>query len=117
MASEINDLFTAESLLTLQGSAAAAYLVPNVLGTVIPQLHDLARKWIALLISLGLAFAAAATVDGGGAFKWVVATLNGFLVAASALGINQLSSGGGGGRARGPGAPSTVGARFNTSWI
>ena len=89
---QIDQLFTADSLLTLQGAAAVAYLVPNVLGAIIP-MPDRVRALIALLIALGLSFYAASLGEPEGAITWVVALLNGFLIAGSALGFNQITFG------------------------
>lgn len=86
----IDQLFTADSLLTLQGAAAVTYLVPNVLGAIIP-MHDRVRALIALIIALGLSFLAATLGDQQGLLTWVVAVFNGFLIAGSALGFNQVT--------------------------
>lgn len=102
---QIDQLFTADSLLTLQGAAAVAYLVPNVLGAIIP-MPDRVRALIALIIALGLSFYAASLGESDGAITWVVAVLNGFLIAGSALGFNQIT----GGRASAPRAEPAVAA-------
>src|SRR5690606_133659 len=67
----IDQLFTADSLLTLQGAAAVTYLVPNVLGTIIP-MPDRVRALIALIIALALSFLAATLGEQQGALTWVV---------------------------------------------
>src|SRR5688572_29428887 len=86
----VDQLFTTDSLLTLQGSAAVAWLVPNVLGSIFP-IPDRLRAAFALLIALGLSFYAATLGDGEGFTRWLVALLNGFLIAGSALGFNQAT--------------------------
>lgn len=86
----IDQLFTADSLLTLQGAAAVTYLVPNVLGAIIP-MPDRVRALLALIIALGLSFVAATLGEQQGAITWVVAVFNGFLIAGSALGFNQVT--------------------------
>ncbi|MBX6751898.1 MAG: hypothetical protein IRY85_19935, partial [Micromonosporaceae bacterium] len=101
----VDQLFTADSLLTLQGAAAVTYLVPNVLGAIIP-MPDRVRALIALLIALGLSFYAASLGQSEGVITWVVALLNGFLIAGSALGFNQIT----GGRAPRPQGEPTVAA-------
>lgn len=118
MATDIQDLFTAESLITLQGSTAAAFLVPNVVGVLIPRTPDLARMWLAFAISMGLSLAAAATTTSADSdlWKWIVAVLNGFLIAASALGINQITQSGARSRAAPP-ESATAGQRFKRSWL
>jgi hypothetical protein len=86
----IDQLFTTDSLLTLQGAAAVTYLVPNVLGAIIA-IPDRVRALIALIIALGLSFLAATLGEQRGAVTWVVALFNGFLIAGSALGFNQVT--------------------------
>jgi hypothetical protein len=86
----VDQLFTTDSLLTLQGSAAAAWLVPNVLGAIFP-IPDRLRAAFALLIALGLSFYAATLGESEGVTTWLVALLNGFLIAGSALGFNQAT--------------------------
>jgi hypothetical protein len=88
----IDQLFTADSLLTLQGAAAVTYLVPNVLGAIV-SIPDRIRALIALVIALGLSFVAATLGEQQGAVTWVVALFNGFLIAGSALGFNQVTRG------------------------
>jgi len=87
----VEELFTLESLLSLQGAALASLLVPNVLGYVIGKNFDKYRKYISLLIAFGLAFLVASLSKIGG-IGWVVAVFNGFLIFASAVGINQMTS-------------------------
>src|SRR5262245_46618679 len=110
----VDQLFTADSLLTLQGAAAVTWLVPNVLGAII-RIPDRVRALLALLIALGLSIYAATLGKDGGTMTWVVAVLNGFLIAGSALGFNQAT------RGRGPApsaspvpvpAPATAGGGF-----
>jgi hypothetical protein len=103
----IDQLFTADSLLTLQGAAAVTYLVPNVLGAIVT-IPDRVRALIALVIALGLSFLAATLGEQQGAVTWVVALFNGFLIAGSALGFNQVTRG----RELAPAAsvPATAGA-------
>jgi hypothetical protein len=86
----VDQLFTTDSLLTLQGSAAAAWLIPNVLGAIFP-IPDRLRAAFALLIALGLSFYAATLGEGEGITTWLIALLNGFLIAGSALGFNQAA--------------------------
>lgn len=98
---DASELFTWESLVTLQGSALACYLVANVLGKLIPPLPDVGRAWIAFLLALGIQIALTLSSEDPTAQTWIVAILNGFLIAASALGLNQVTTpsgdGGGGG--------------------
>ena len=85
----LGSLFTLTSLLSLQGSAAAAVLVPNVVGHLVGEKFDPFRKWTSLGIALVLAYLAAFLADDGGS-KWLVAFFNGLLIFASAMGLNQL---------------------------
>jgi hypothetical protein len=104
----IDQLFTTDSLLTLQGAAAAAWVVPNVLGSIFP-IPNRVRAAIALVIALGLSFWTASLGEGNDVVTWVVATLNGFLIAGSALGFNQATRGKGTADAPMPQVPATVG--------
>ncbi|MGH8876868.1 MAG: hypothetical protein ACRD0P_05940 [Stackebrandtia sp.] len=85
----MDELFTFESLVSLQGSAAAALLVPNVVGFLVGEKFDPFRKWTSLAIAMVLAYVAA-FVAGDGAMTWLVAFFNGLMIFASAMGINQL---------------------------
>ena len=80
------DLFTKESLFTLQGAALACVLVPNVLGKII-RIHPNVRALLALIIGTGLQLLAAKATPSHDNMTWVVAVLNGFLVAGAALGV------------------------------
>jgi len=88
----LNALFTLESLLSLQGAAAAALLIPNVLTYLIGPAFQPYQKWVAFVVAMGLAFLVAALASEKGWTKWVLAALNGFLIFASAVGINQTAS-------------------------
>lgn len=117
----IADLFTAASVITLQGSALAAFVLANLAGKLFSGVTDRMRAWIATVVALVLQLGAAGQVADPSAMTWIVGFLNGALVAASALGINQTttpSGGGGGGEQdgqQGGGAISTD--AFRTSWL
>ncbi len=85
----LSALFTMESLLSLQGSAAAALLVPAVLLYLIGEGFKPVAKWVSFVIALGLSYLVAYLAADTGFLKWVLAFFNGFLVFASAVGINQ----------------------------
>jgi hypothetical protein len=102
----LDALFTVQSLLSLQGSAAAALLVPNVIGYLVGEKFEPYKKWVSFGLAMILAYLVAALAPGTDWLKWLLAFFNGFLVFASALGINQ---GAGGGR-RG-------GRQFFGSWL
>jgi hypothetical protein len=89
MDGNIDSLFTLTSLLSLQGAAAAAVLVPNVVGHLIGDQFDPFRKWTALGIAMVLAYTAAFLAHDGPT-TWLVAFFNGLLIFASAMGLNQL---------------------------
>lgn len=86
----LNALFTTQSLLSLQGSVAATYLIPNVLGYIIgDKFKSSYRKWVGLVVAMALSFLVAILATDSSWLKWLVALFNGFLVFASAVGINQ----------------------------
>lgn len=90
----LNALFTLQSLLSLQGAAVAALVVPNALTYLIGPAFQPYQKWVAFIVSLGLAFLTAALAEEKSWTKWVLALFNGFLIFASAVGINQTASAG-----------------------
>ena len=89
MNSELDALFTVTSLVSLQGSSAASVLVPNVIGYLVGPSFDSPKKWVAFGIAMALALLVAILAIETSPIKWVVATFNGFLVFASAVGINE----------------------------
>lgn len=87
------ELYNTATLFTQGGITFAAWVIPSVLVAVAPRLRP-AAKWLTLILAIGLAFIAAFIVDGQVVFaadllKIVAALVNGFVVAAGALGINQ----------------------------
>lgn len=112
------DPFTWITLQTIAGGALACTIVPNVLGMIF-LLPKPARAGIALAVGLAIQLAAASQVEAKETPElWLVAVLNGFLVAATALGINQTGTAAVGGP---PGLEaSAVEAgvrRFFSSWL
>lgn len=91
---DANALFSQTSLLSLQGSAAASLIVPNVIKYLVSSMPKTAIKWISFIIALGLSFLVAYIATETGFIKWVLAFFNGFLIFASAMGINQAAAGG-----------------------
>jgi TRAP-type C4-dicarboxylate transport system permease small subunit len=118
MDSGIDQLFTTQSLLTLQGATAATLLVPNI-GV---QLFDTAytrkqRLWTALVIAMALSYLAAAVATGSWT-KWIVAFFNGCLVFSASIGLNETAVQVGGDAARAPNRALGAGhARRNRSWL
>ncbi|MDD5530232.1 MAG: hypothetical protein PHX21_09415 [bacterium] len=93
---ELDALFTRESLLGLQGAVAASLLVPNIVCYLFGQKADRYRKWLSLIVALGLAFITAHIAPTQSGMKWVLAFFNGLLIFSSAAGMNQISAAGAG---------------------
>lgn len=87
---KINALFTVESLMSLQGAALVALVVPNVLTYLIGPAFLPYEKWIGFAIAMALALFIASRSTGQGAMKWLVTVLNGFLIFAAAAGLTQV---------------------------
>jgi len=87
-----DELLTWNSLITLQGATAAVLAVTNVLGTVIGHGFDSVRKWLALALSLAAGLAGLAAMSKPDGEAVVVAVLNGFMIAAAALGVNEAGA-------------------------
>jgi hypothetical protein len=89
----LGGLFTIASLLSLQGAAAACLIVPNVLGVLIgPQFGPRLRNWSAFVLAEGFAYLTAIIVHDGSWLRWIIAGLNGFLIFASAFGLNSAGA-------------------------
>ncbi len=88
----LDALFTMQSLLSLQGSAAAALLVPNVIGYLVGNKFDLYRKWVSFGLAMLLAYLVAILAPTADWTKWILAFFNGFLIFASAVGINEATN-------------------------
>jgi hypothetical protein len=88
----IDELFTRDSLLTLQGGAAAAWIVPTVIDHIfLGRVPKMILGLLSLGIALGLSIYSATLADEQGLQTWIVAVLNGFLIAFTALGLNKTS--------------------------
>ncbi len=92
----INGLFTRESLMSLQGAAAATLLVPSVLTFLIGSSFRPYEKWAALATALIISAAVTVKARERGAVKWIIAALNGLLIYASAVGLTEIFSSMGG---------------------
>jgi hypothetical protein len=97
----LDALFTMQSLLSLQGSAAAALLVPNVIGYLVGNKFDPYRKWVSFGLAMLLAYLVAILAPTADWTKWILAFFNGFLIFASAVGINEATNSGRRARAAG----------------
>lgn len=87
----LNELFTIQSLLSMQGAAAASLIVPNVLIYLLGDSFKPYKKWVAFLIAMALSYVVAILAPTQDWTKWLIAFFNGFLVFASAVGINQAA--------------------------
>jgi hypothetical protein len=108
------ELYTTATLFTQAAMTTVAWLLPAVLVGVFQSLKPFA-KFMSLVIALVLAFIAAFLVDGKVVFvpdalKILVAIVNGFVVAAAALGINQAG-------ARASGSTLAQGGGFWADWL
>lgn len=123
----ITDAITWESLTTVGGGSIAITLVTNVLGSLVPGFDGL-RKYVAFVLALALSVGVAANLPDASMSKWILAVLNGFLIYATSVGLNQVgSAAGGGGGGGGPhpapapaggGGGASGGARpFFRSWL
>jgi len=104
---KINALFTAESLMSLQGAALVAMVIPNVLTYLIGPAFAPLEKWLGFGIAMLLALYIAARSTEKGLMKWLVGILNGFLIFAAAAGLTQVF-GALGGSAQGPSSPGRL---------
>ena len=108
----LDDFFTWESLGTFQGATAAILLVVNVFGYLIGPRFDKWRKWLAIVLALGIEAVLSYTAAGSGFEKWVVAFLNALLLFAAAMGINE-----GAGRGFGLERDDITQRSFFRSWL
>jgi len=90
--SSLNGLFTLTSLVSLQGAAAASLIVPNVLTYLIGASFKPYEKWVAFAIAMLLSLLTALLAPSPDFTKWIVAVFNGFLIFASAIGINEAAA-------------------------
>lgn len=90
-----SELYNTATLFTQGGITFAAWVIPSVLVAVVPGIQP-AAKFLTLGLSIIMAFIAGFIVDGQFTFvadplKMIAAVVNGFVVAAAALGINQAA--------------------------
>jgi hypothetical protein len=88
----VDALFTTTSLVTLEGSAAVSTLIPNVLGFLLGAGFDRWRKVVGFIVAMALALFVATLATDKSLSTWVVAVINGFLIFASAVGLNSIGS-------------------------
>lgn len=89
----INSLFTKESLLSLQGAALAAVIIPNVLTSLIGAAFMPFEKWAGFGIAMLFALYIARQSTDQGVQKWLIAVLNGFLIFTAAAGMTDVLGG------------------------
>ena len=86
---DTSELFTVTSLVSLQGAAAAALMVPAVLNYLSGDKFKPYAKFVSFAIAMSLSLVVAGLADKKEWTTWRVAVFNGFLVFSSAVGINQ----------------------------
>ena len=86
-----NDFFTVTSIGTLAGASAAVVLVTSIIGYLFNlKTSQTVKKWLSLGLSFALSFLAVSLVEDKTTSTWVVATLNSFLIFATATGVNAI---------------------------
>ncbi|RAJ31083.1 hypothetical protein [Pedobacter cryoconitis] len=111
------DFFTTASLSTLAGATGAVYIICST----VQKVFNFNPKWLALLVSVLISFAAALLTQSAGneISRYFIALLNGFLIYATATGTNQVL-----GSKPSADTEATIGfrqtiktkRRFNTTW-
>ena len=87
------ELYTVDSLLTLAGSSAAVFIITSVVGYLIgPKNSPLVKKWLGLVLALGLALLGITQVTNPTVGTWAVAVVNGFLIYLTAIGANIITA-------------------------
>jgi hypothetical protein len=88
--------FSVDSLFTLAGSAVFVWIVTNAIGYVVMYRDtEQFRRWLGLILSLIVAFLGTTRMQQPTGLTWVVAVANGFLVYATAVGVNAIVEGAG----------------------
>lgn len=116
----MDQYYTLASLLEFGGAVAAVILVTATVGYLAPNSEPY-LKWVALAISLGLAYLGAVVAPEMAWTKWVVSFFNGLLIFLAATGANQLAVGPKAPLAAPRGvagaAPEPEGRNFWRSWV
>jgi hypothetical protein len=86
-------------------------LVVNSLGYLVGKRFDPARKWVAIILALGIEAVLVRAGDASGLEAWIVAGLNALLIFAAAMGINE------GAGETGLAGDRDANRRFFISWI
>ncbi|NQT80162.1 MAG: hypothetical protein HQ555_07225 [Candidatus Aminicenantes bacterium] len=87
------EFLTTSTLFTLGGSATAVWIITGVIGDLFEsEISEKIKKWIGLILSLAIVLLGATFVKEPTMLTWVVAVVNGFLVYATAVGINTVMS-------------------------
>jgi ABC-type Fe3+-siderophore transport system permease subunit len=111
---KFNPLFSRESLLTLQGAALAAMIIPNVLTYLIGAAFLPYEKWLGFGIAMTIAIYIATRSRDKGTLRWVIAVLNGFLIFSASAGLTDML---GGARPADVSPTSPAGIPFFHSWF
>ncbi|HEY6072530.1 MAG TPA: hypothetical protein VIV15_03845 [Anaerolineales bacterium] len=115
---KINALFTTESLMSLQGAALVAMVIPNVLTYLLGPAFAPLEKWVGFGIAMLLALYIASRSTEKSPMKWLIGVLNGFLIFAAAAGLTQVlgAASGGGHTTTGPDSGGPEPLPFFHSW-
>ncbi|MGZ3871885.1 MAG: hypothetical protein ACXVJD_03140 [Mucilaginibacter sp.] len=120
-----DQFFTVESMLTLTGASGSTFLICNGL----QRAFNFNPKWLALIVAVALSITGVILTGKTGIIDFVVGTVNGFLIYATAAGATEATSGKLNGSTKrseneddvyGAGAASVASAhrrRFNSSWF
>lgn len=86
------DFYTPATFFTLGGMAMGVWVVTSSIGHVVPRTGEQAKRWIGLALSLFFVLVYASLLQDRTLVTWVIATVNGFLVYLTAVGINTVSA-------------------------
>ena len=87
-----NDFYTPSTLFTLSGCSLVVWLITSVLVDIFGSKMKKTKKLFALFLSLVLALLGASLTSNPDLLTWVIAVINGFLIYASAVGINTITN-------------------------
>ena len=93
---KVHEFFTWATVLTLGGSVTVTVLVTDTVGALLGRFGtDAARRWIAFVLALACAYAAAVYATTGHrhlhGYEWLLAFINACLIWSSAFGLNQTA--------------------------
>jgi len=85
------EFYTPATLFTLTGMATAVWFMTCVIGYLV-RIGVETRKWVGFVLSLFFALLGASLLQDKTLVTWVVATVNGFLIYLTAVGVNTVSA-------------------------